>query len=69
MSELPLYSQVHILNLRYKFVYLGAERFPGSTNRKHRVTSLIRNSPPIPRTSIGPFAESYCRVLGCCGFL
>jgi hypothetical protein len=29
---------------------------------EYRGTSLIRNSPP-PRTIIGPYVQSYCRVL------
>ena len=29
---------------------------------QYRGTSLIRNRPPLPRTPIGPLAQSYCRV-------
>ena len=35
---------------------------------RYRGTSLIRNSPP-PRTTIGSWAQSYCRVLRGPGFL
>ena len=29
----------------------------------YRGTSLMRNSPPTPTTTIGPYVESYCRIL------
>ena len=35
----------------------------------YRVVSLIRNSPPPSRTTIGPQALAYCRVSGGCCFL
>ena len=36
--------------------------------RVYRGTSLMRKRPP-PRTTIGPWAWAYCRVLGGCVFM
>ena len=41
----------------------------GKQENDYRGTSLIRKRPPPPRTTIGPYAEAYSRVLGGGGFL
>ena len=58
MSEVPLYS-------RYS---RAARALPLGNRYLYKGTLLIRKRPP-PRTSVGPWAKAYCRVLQGGGFL
>jgi len=57
MSEVLLYCRL----LRRGGPYSSLEKNP--VHRGHRGTSLTRKCPPL-RTTIGPYTEAYCKVLG-----
>ena len=49
-------------------IHPGDARVPHTTNPLLPPYTVLHFSTP-PRTTIGPWAYGYCRVLGDCGFL
>ena len=56
--------EVLVFGIRTEFTALRGKRRWKAFKYVNRGTSLIRNSPPPPRTTTGSWAYSYCRVLG-----